>query len=214
MSSKQYGLIVTLVVVTGLGGGICGALLTYVFIGKHEKVIEAKEFHVVDEEGRTHAELSLLNNRLPVLRLFDKEAKIRVALGVLPNGTPGLAFYDKGGKSRVTIALLSDGSPSLAFYDSDGITARIVLTVLSDGQSRLTFHDKDGKDRGVLSVLPDGSSDLTLYDENAKARVTLTVSSAVSFLSLRDEDGNVIWSVPQTQKKHFIRRRRTRSLYR
>ncbi|MGQ9729820.1 MAG: hypothetical protein ACUVX8_00975 [Candidatus Zipacnadales bacterium] len=61
------------------------------------RAVEAQEFRLVDNDGRTHA-----------------------VLGVTPDGTPGLLFFDAAGQQRGELVVAPDGRPYLAFYDAAG----------------------------------------------------------------------------------------------
>ena len=107
MNSRQYRLLVTVVVLSALLGGICGAVLTYAFTDKpvlaqetpkHETVIRAEGFVLVDKNDKTRAMLISSPNGDPSLILYNKDGNPRIGLSVSPNGQSSVVVADKNGK--------------------------------------------------------------------------------------------------------------------
>jgi hypothetical protein len=96
--------------------------------GNTAKVIRAKSFVVVDDQGR-----------------------IRALLSVIKTGS-GLALYDESGKVRARLDVNED-FPLLTLHDEKG-TPRAVLDVTKYGPE-LSFHDEKGTPRASLDVLED-----------------------------------------------------------
>jgi hypothetical protein len=107
MKSRHYGLIVTVAVLASLLGGICGAVLTYIFTdrpilaqetSKHETVIRAEGFVLVDKNDKTRAMLISSPNGNPSLIFYNKDGKPRIGLSVSPDGQSSVVVADKNGK--------------------------------------------------------------------------------------------------------------------
>jgi hypothetical protein len=105
MNNKQYGIIVTIIVIAALLGGVCGSVLTYTFTARptlaqetptQEPIIRAEGFVLVDKKDRTRAML------------------------ILDKGNPNLVLYGKNGKPRIGLSVLSDGQSSVVVADKDG----------------------------------------------------------------------------------------------
>jgi hypothetical protein len=89
------------------------------------RTITAAEFVLVDAQGRTRADLEMVEGR-PRLALLDEHENPRATLAALAEGS-GLELNDANGARRVTLKAYSDG-PGLALFDSDGTTRRATLS--------------------------------------------------------------------------------------
>ncbi|MGD8372840.1 MAG: hypothetical protein PVG64_03050 [Syntrophobacterales bacterium] len=111
MRKTNLSLIVILALVAGLVGGI---LLSQTQMGKTvlaresfrpEEFVSAKEFRLVDENGRTLAVLGGHPGKEPflpiepALRFYDKSGELVVLLGLVPSNKPKLALFDGHGKT-------------------------------------------------------------------------------------------------------------------
>jgi len=223
MNNRQYGLIVVLVVVAALVGGLIGAVLTSVFADKpifaeeirqHAKVITAEKFLLVDDEGKAHAELTMLDSKSPTLRFIGKGDETLVGLGALSDESSYLAFFDKKGKLRVSLAVSSDGTPALSLYDEEGKKrtellvsnlvfydrderVRVALGLWSYGRAGLSLFDKHRNfSRVALNSDPEGRSSLEFTDEKGNGRIALGFGDEKTIMDVRDNNGKIIWSVP------------------
>jgi hypothetical protein len=168
-------------------------------------VVRAREFQVVDKNGRMRASLGLgrLGN-CSGLWLYGAVGKARAGLAVLADGSPGLTLwdatgkpradlgtgltlYDAAGEPRATLSVLTkDNSPYLALIDTTG-RPRVGLDMLADGTPGLALWDAAGKSRVVLTTLADGHPSLELCDATGKDRATLGVlADGGLILSMRD----------------------------
>jgi len=147
------------------------------------KEVRAKDFRLVDKDGRTRADLGLLADGSPALTFFDKDRKARVLLGVANDGSPILLFFDKDGKRRAGLTTSAAGGPDLK------------------------LSDKDGKPRAILGLSGDGEPSLILSDENrslawfghaglANTRAGTVEKRPASALVLYDKEGKVLWKAP------------------
>ena len=190
MEKRDYTLVIAVAAAAGLLGGALSIRLlpiTPVFAqdpGRHEKVIEAEEFRLVEKDGKPCGRFHVDRSGRPALILFDKHGEVRAVLGVTPNGSPHLALSDKDGKVRATLAVWPDERSGLFLSDKDE-TSRASLVVLADGNPNLAISDRDGKTRAVL-----GSISLEM-NPGPEIR-NRSESSAALF----DQKGKVLWSAP------------------
>jgi hypothetical protein len=85
-------------------------------------------------------------------------------------------LVDGHGATRAALSTSIGGEPALEFYDS-AHRMRVVLDMTGGGDPRLFLMDADGRIRTVMG--------LGLGDDGRP------------FVRLRDQNGNLIWSVPQ-----------------
>jgi hypothetical protein len=70
-----------------------------------EEFVSAKEFRLVDENGRTLAVLGGHPGKEPflpiepALRFYDQDGELLLLLGLVPNNKPKLALFDGHGKT-------------------------------------------------------------------------------------------------------------------
>jgi len=88
-------------------------------------------------------------------------------------------LVDGRGATRATLNTSIGGEPALEFYDSDH-RIRVVFDMTGAGDPRLFLMDAAGRIRTMMGL---GLG-----------------SDGHPFVRLRDQDGNVIWSVPQANK--------------
>jgi len=98
-----------------------------------QEVVRAQKFELVDEAGKMRAALAMLPSGAG-LGLYDNDGKLRADLLLLSDGGPRLRLLDKEEKPRAGLMLLADGSPALVLYDKDG-KARAGLLVSADGSA-------------------------------------------------------------------------------
>ncbi len=83
MDTKQYGLMLAVVAVTGLlGGAVSSRLLTGSPVmaqqrAKRTRIITAQEFQLADSEGRTRAILGFSAEGNPAVNLYDADGRGR-----------------------------------------------------------------------------------------------------------------------------------------
>ena len=104
------------------------------------KTIESNAFVLIDENGKTHADLSV-DKEGPRLCLFEANGKVRARLGAAKDG-PWLRMFDENEKVRAIIGVDKDG-PTLVLADKNG-KARAALVLDMDGAS-LCIYDENGK---------------------------------------------------------------------
>ena len=120
MTTRQTGLNFVVGVAAGLLGGVLSFLL---FNGQLVRaqddsssgVIRAKEFQLVDSNGRARANLAFSANGEPYLAMSEQSGNHVVWLGLSEDS--GLALRDIDGKTRLVLSLDQSGDPSLVVRD-------------------------------------------------------------------------------------------------
>jgi len=126
---KQFASILLVAIISGfLGGALSVWFLmppSVLAQGGPQKVIEAQEFRVVDDEGRVRATLGF-NRYLAVnetrLRLFDRRGIERLSLAAQESLGSYLQLKDKAGHIRVGVlnSDILDSGPELNLFDEEG----------------------------------------------------------------------------------------------
>lgn len=135
-------------------------------------VVRAKEFVVVDEQG-----------------------KMRAGLGISSDGKPKLHFYDSEGKTRIGLGVSRSGAPALAMIDAQE-RVRFGFLVQPGGIPALTMADSQGRTRVGLVLHSNGSPGLVMTDYQEKQRIGLGVDRGTPLMQFNDAQGKTIWSAP------------------
>jgi hypothetical protein len=142
--------------------------------------VEAREFRLIDANGKTGAVLGFLRmasddgtpskdypEREPGLILTDAQGRTRAGVA-LSGGAPGVSLLDKDGRTvRAWLALIDD-SPALFLHDQRG-NIRCTLALIS-GEPRITMKDGYGGTRGWLGLL-NGQPGISFYGVDGHRRV-------------------------------------------
>ena len=169
MGRKQYWLIAVLAVIAGfLGGAASGA---FIYLMVQDNVISAREFRVLDKDGKTRASLGLSTAGESALNLFDREEKIRVQLQVTEEGPPGWGLFDEEGDPRLVVNLSENGSPALVLLQ------------------------KERKWRAAFRLFQDGNPTLDFANEAGYVKSRLSVDGEIPMLSFYDNE-EIVWSAP------------------
>ena len=172
MNKKQYSMMLVLALIAGLMGGVVSS---WFLVGKSafaekkaepQKVIEAREFRLVDE------------NR-----------KIRAILGPTATGV-SFVFMDEFGNFRSGI------TPSgMMVLDEKG-KPRIMLVLNDDDTVRLELYGESDKHSATLMLSENGFPGLKLTDDNEKSSALLGVSPRGDVFMALEKKGKVIWQAP------------------
>ncbi len=131
MTNRQFRILMVLTLVSGFLGGAASNLLlrgapaVAQAEGTVHEVVKAREFQLVDSDG-----------------------KLRAALTVSPLGDATFSLYDPAGKGRAALVVFSDGGASLSLHGPAG-EGRVWLKMF-DGRPRLTILDAEGNVRTVV----------------------------------------------------------------
>ena len=181
MDKKPFVLLVVVSILSGLVGG---AVSPWIFTKevvfaqndlKHEKVITAETFRLVDQDGNLRAKLGMEPGGRWGLVLIDKDNKARVGITLSEKGWSGFDIKDKEGDRRISIGTDGLWRPFMTLLDK-GDKPRASLNLFSNKVS-LDLMDQDGRARTAYSVLANGASNLSLWDKNAEIHIGLGVSS-------------------------------------
>lgn len=82
--------------------------------------IRARQFVLVDADGKARGGLRVGSDNSAALALADPNGRILAGLAVPSDGFPRLRFYDGDGKARGGLGAGRDGTVSLALADKDG----------------------------------------------------------------------------------------------
>jgi len=188
------------------------------------KVLQANQFNLLDENGKTRAVLAMLAGG-PTLAFYDEKGQTHAVLALSPDG-PGLQFSDEKGQTRAGLDL-AEGGPRLSLADEKG-NIRVLLALtnraedlnLSEekGKSRvnvvpnpnrrnpknsrnehnisgLCLYDANGTTRAFLDLTPIGPG-LCLYDKNGGTRLAMDTDNKGPGLTLFNQTGKSIWFAP------------------
>jgi len=197
MNRKQLLLTLSVAIVSGLLGGALGVwfLMPQTVLAQDEpqKVIEAQEFRVVDEDGVVRGSIGL--NQSGVTLNFRDVTRTKSAEVLVTEIGVGIVLSDESQESAIRMMTGESsgyGSISITAAESTLIATPNILTVSHPAGSILVDAEKpmirvaDSRHapRAILGVTsltpPTGSTEIR------------TPSSLVLF----DEDGNVVWSAP------------------
>lgn len=122
MVRPQTGVLIMVSVLSGLLGGIVatclvgGGLVTAQEpAGEIPAVVSAKEFRLIDQQGRTRALLSFNADGQPHLQMRDEFDTARVRVGI--SRETGMDVRDVNGKTRLVLSVDEEGLPSLVVRD-------------------------------------------------------------------------------------------------
>ena len=122
MVRPQTGVLIMVSVLSGLLGGIVatclvgGGLVTAQEpAGEIPAVVSAKEFRLIDQQGRTRALLSFNADGQPHLQMRDEFDTARVRVGI--SRETGMDVRDVSGKTRLILSVDEEGLPSLVVRD-------------------------------------------------------------------------------------------------
>lgn len=109
-------------------------------------VLQARSIQLVDDAGRTRAELSIDNDGSAGLFVRDEKGRVRATL-THDEKQSALFIWDEDGQIRVGVAQFAHGGGGVALHGPHG-KGSTVLYHKRDGS--LTFYDKEGKISGRI----------------------------------------------------------------
>lgn len=151
-------------------------------------IVQAHQFDVIDEAGKTVAELSRGNGGAHLV-LYSTSYK-RAGEFLVAGSDPSITFYDGEQKQRAVLGIL--GTPTLAMHDVGG-EVRVLLTSHGDNS---TFWVKDGG--GFVTVLGNATDETRTIDKVGGKLVPHDVVKTTSAASIRMQDAKrtVLWKAP------------------
>lgn len=187
MSKLRYLFLLVIALVAGFAGGLAANTFFPPPAGEDKAlkhIVVAHEFHLVDEEGRDRWVLNLSKNGEPSFTFVNQNGWAPMAVGINEQGFPFM---------NMVLEPDREGNTSLIMMDSR-MRSRTVVGLSGDGEPHLSLLDENGQKRLAL-----GSAEITNPLTGAPER--RSCSSIVLF----DEDGEVLWSVPEVKRFQVTR---------
>lgn len=135
------------------------------------RVIEARQFRVVDSQGRERISLGM-GGEGPVVRLYDEGGKPRVGLGMTSEGST-IGLHDRAGDLGISMSVNRSG-PGMVL--SEGERTRVVVAASRDSTG-INMNDAGGKPIAALIDSPKGTM-LTLGNARAAGTTPLIALQA------------------------------------
>jgi hypothetical protein len=152
------------------------------------KMVSAREFRVVDDTGKTVSVWTARGEgaRLTIGQYADKPEAV---FGTQDNGDPGLSLYDRDGNNRADLRVASGNFPTIRLIDIKGKKSTLI------GAHGLGLFNN--RLRGRLILTSEGSVIVDLADQDTDLSTGLILAAKEkAALSLKDQVGKVVWSVP------------------
>jgi len=187
LSKLRFFLFVVIAVAAGVAGGLVSNAILQSSAkenGELKNIVVAHEFHLVDEEGRDRWVLNLSKNGEPSFTFVNQNGWAPMAIGINEEGFP---FFN------MVLEPNRKGGPSLIMMDSQ-MNSRALFGLNEEGEPHLSLLDEKGQKRLAL-----GSAEFTNPLTGVPER------RACSSIVLFDEEGNLLWSVPEVKRFHLTR---------
>ena len=122
MLSGMRGVVIISVLAGAMGGFAASAILgTAGVSGQPDatmfQVVRAKEFELIDVQGRTRGKIGFSADAQPYLQLRDENDLSGVWIGI--SRETGLAVSDTDGRTRLVLSVNESRNPSLVIRDRD-----------------------------------------------------------------------------------------------
>ena len=166
ITRERLGILAMVFIAATLGGGVAGYLISAATVeaAAAPRVVSARKFVLLDQAGKTRAQLDITNRGVAQLAIMDGSGALRAGLGVARDGAPGLGLYDSKGKTRVEVAYIAE-SPRIRVFSGEG-TPVIAFGVGPAGGAGMALYDRSGKERASYVLAGDGSPTLRMFDTN------------------------------------------------
>ena len=217
MSSKQFCILLPVIVVSSLfGGWLSGGGVNNV-LARSTQWLEAESFRLIDTDGMERMRIFSDNNGMGAISFHDINGEPAITLGLEASTTTGqetrLSVRDSAGQVRARIALLADQSVRIEACNAQGSTlatlfageqdeAGLVITN-EDGNDRLSFqtdarqvarvsvNDPAGNTRITMGSGGDGNPAFGMRDEAGINRLAFHVGAeGTPWIGLMDGEGN------------------------
>ena len=197
MSTGRFIIFLFFIAAFSLAGGALSGLVMGRAEAKPVPLVEASEFRLVDDYGRTRALMSLLRGR-PRLMLLDEKGEFRIELGLDVDGGPSVWLRDEKGQSRLRLALTGEGRPQVELSDNHG-RARAAFGLRTGWYPSLILSDAQGRDRLALWQETEEIG-LALADESGRPRAGFSLSDkSGGRLAFYDSAGRTLWAAPSAR---------------
>ena len=108
------------------------------------KTITTSGLHIVNEEGKVRATLSLWDGDHPALIMGDDHCDRRASLAVYGKERTGFTLYGEDCKRRVALEVQNDDLPNFVLRDHLD-TPRVQVVLNKDGSPLVRLFDANGK---------------------------------------------------------------------
>lgn len=152
-------------------------------------IVEARQFNVVDEAGKTVAELSRKNGRAHLI-LYDASYKPVGEFSVV-GSDPSIVFYDGEHRQRAILGMFG-GAPTLAMHDTKGDT-RALLTA-DENNSMFWVKDKNGSATIIGNAIDEARKVQKINGKDVPHDTVATASGAS--IRIQDAKRTVVWKAP------------------
>src|SRR5262249_51477572 len=175
ITRERLGILAMVFIAATLGGGVAGYVISAVTVeaAAAPRVVSARKFVLLDEAGKTRAQIDITNRGVAQVAIMDATGVLRTGLGVAADGAPGLGIYDKNGKVRLEVAYTTD-SPRIRMFNAEG-TPMLAEGAGPAGGAGIAVYDHSGKERASFVVARDGAPTLRMGDASA-SRIGLDVT--------------------------------------
>lgn len=161
---------------------------------KAPEAIKAREFILVDEDGKNRGVWRARRDGTTYLSLLGKEGKPQISLMTYEDGSASLSLALEAGEPSITLLMDADQTQGLCLTDGRG-RERVMLGVGNNNVAHVNLCDSLGKPRVNLVVGPDGSTGaLGLVDNKGRIRGTFGMGrTGEPNLKLMDDKGRIIY---------------------
>jgi hypothetical protein len=151
---------------------VCGAGVLLMVVAVVErardtssKAVEAKEFVVVDHNGRALIRIGPdgEGRNRAVMEFLDNDGRRRILFGVDHTGDPRISVIDPEGGNMVVLETQRKLGAALAFRNHEHKSG-ILLGSGPPGVFALGFMAEDGRAHVQMGLKPDGSGEVTVLD--------------------------------------------------
>jgi hypothetical protein len=151
------------------------------------KVVDAQQFLLRDQAGKTRASLELGKAGESALTFYDAGGKTGAAVGMDRNGSPYLTFQ-KQGLTKLALELDQGGHAHVTFYD--GARARRLFLGLDDaGLPNCSLYDGQGNPGLAFFVARDGDPFVNLFHRKTRRLAVAVGDGGQPFLGVYDSKG-------------------------
>lgn len=152
-------------------------------------IVRAHQFAVVDDAGKTVAELSRENGSAHLV-LYGVSYKPAAEFSVA-GSDPSIVFYDGEQKQRAILGMLV-GAPTLAMHDAAG-EVRALLT--ADGNSSIFWVKDNNGSATILGNATYETRDMEKVGGKVVPHDTVTTASGAS-IRIQDAKRTILWKAP------------------
>ncbi len=187
---KRLGLLVlALLAVVGFAGAAAQPAVP--------ESLVAREFKLLDPDGKMRARLFMTNAGQPAFSLFDEKGKERIYMHINKNGARLVCLDAQGDRLMSTLGTDETGGNIRLFNAANQIRFLANANAVAVKQKFVVADDKD-KDRLRLEIGEEGAS-ITCFDPTGKVLLTqvgaATARGGFGFATFRDGNGNDLFSV-------------------